>query len=315
MRVTSKMMTNTALNNMNTNLNRLNKLNEQMSSGKNVSRPSDDPIAAARIMSFKTTQRNQEQYDRNMNDAIGWLDTTDGALINANNVIQRVRELDIYGASGALPDRAREAIAMEIDELVEEMAHIGNTSFGGRYIFAGGHTTEPPFKVNKDNDGKVTSVDFIKADFNKDKLDETFKLEYEVEAGVTMNVSVGKSTFHTNEKGEQDLNSIFTEMIKLRENLEAGNTDEISKAVGTFDKLHDNMLSEIASVGAMGRRMESAQARSFNFQLDLKDMMGKIEDVDYAKKSIETKSQQAVYEAALMTTAKAIQPTLLQFLR
>ncbi|SMB82812.1 flagellar hook-associated protein 3 FlgL [Desulfonispora thiosulfatigenes DSM 11270] len=315
MRVTNKIMTNTTLNNINTNLTRLQKLNEQMSSGKNVSRPSDDPIAVARIMSFKTIQSNQEQYDRNMDDAIGWLDTTDGALMNVNKVIQRVRELDIYGANGVIPDESREAIAMEIDKLVEEMAQIGNVSYGGRYIFGGGHTTEAPFKVNKDGNGEVESVDFIKSDFDKNKLNDTYKLEYEVEAGVNMNVSVGKLTFHTGADGKPGLNSIFSEMINLRKNLQAGNGEEITKAVGTFDKLHDNLLSEIASVGAMSKRMESAKERSFNFQLDLKNTLGKIEDVDYAKKSIEFKSQQAIYEAALMTSAKAIQPSLIQFLK
>ncbi|MDK2986224.1 MAG: flagellar hook-associated protein 3 FlgL [Clostridia bacterium] len=327
MRVTNKMLTQTVMSNINTNLSRLDKLQNQLSSGKRVTKPSDDPIAVARIMSFKTVMKSQEQYDKNMQDAMGWLDTSDGALDNANKVLQRVRELAVYGSNDTLPDESRKALAQEVDKLVEEMVQIGNTNYGGRYIFGGGHTTEPPFEVVKGSDGKIESVKFIgyqdfvtpnpPADpgFTEDALKNTYKLEFEVESGVTMNVAAGSMTFHTGINGSYDLNAVFEKMIELRKNLENGDTAEINSRIGDMDKLIDNVLSERAVVGAKSKRMETAQERSFSYQMDLNKLLGRLEDVDFAEATMDFHVQQTVYQAALATGAQIIQPTLIDFLK
>ncbi|MBC7346629.1 MAG: flagellar hook-associated protein FlgL, partial [Clostridia bacterium] len=80
MRVTNRMLATTVLHNLEANLERLMKLQNQMSSGKLVSRPSDNPMVLSRIMSLRTALAEQEQYTRNMEDARGFLDASEGAL-------------------------------------------------------------------------------------------------------------------------------------------------------------------------------------------------------------------------------------------
>lgn len=315
MRVTNRMLTDTVLNNINTNLERLSDLENKTSSGKMINRPSDDPAAVARLLSFKSVKQTQDQYEKNMRDAQGWLDTTDGALQGVNTVLQRARELAVYGSNGTMPDESRKALAEEVDKLVEEMVQVGNTNYGGRYIFAGSHTTEPPFEAVKDADGKISDVKFINGSIDETKLDETYKLEFEVEARVKMNVSAGKLTFHTGINGEGKVNVIFDQLIDLRKNLEKGDTTAISDSIGDYDKLTDNLLSELSIVGAKSKRMETAQARSFTYQLDVEKIVGKLEDVDYSRTMIDYKSQKATYEAALNAGAKIILPSLGDYLK
>lgn len=316
MRITNKMMTNRVLNNINTNLERLEEAQKQLTTGTKISRPSDDPIATARVLSVNSNMKAQEQYQKNMEDAIGWLDTTDGALGRANDVLQRVRELAVYGANGTMSDDSRKALAAEVNTLVEEMVQIGNTNYAGRYIFGGSYTTEPPFTISStDSEGNNTEVQFIDPSFNESQLNDTYNIEFEVEPGVVLNISTGKGTFHTSPDGNQNLNAVFEKMIELRENLEEGDTEEISARISDFDKLIDQILSERAVVGAKSKRMEVAKERSTTYQLDLHKLLGKLEDVDYAEAVMQYKVQQTVYQAALATGAQSLQPTLVEFLR
>ena len=133
------------LNNINVNLQNLSKSQNNLSSGSKINKPSDDPTSIAQLINAKSALKSQGQYQRNMENAIGWFDTADGALESASKVLQRARELAVYGSSGTLPDESMAALAVEVDNLVGEMMQIGNTNYAGRYIFGGGATTQTPF--------------------------------------------------------------------------------------------------------------------------------------------------------------------------
>ncbi|NLO89038.1 MAG: flagellar hook-associated protein FlgL, partial [Clostridia bacterium] len=145
MRVTNNMLNTTVLRNLNRNLKRLNKYMEQLSSGKTVNRPSDNPVYVARIMRLRGMIKNQEKYQQNMEDGQGFVDMSETALGNLSDILNRMRELTIYGASGTLSESDRQAIAAEVNELINEVIEIANSSYEGRYIFAGHKTTEAPF--------------------------------------------------------------------------------------------------------------------------------------------------------------------------
>ena len=117
MRVTNQMLSRTVLQNLQRNLGRMQHYQNQMSSGRRVNRPSDDPLSVVRVMGLKTTLETNEQYKKNIDFSSSWLEITDTALGSANDVLQRARELAIYGASDGLSDDARKAISLEIEQL------------------------------------------------------------------------------------------------------------------------------------------------------------------------------------------------------
>lgn len=298
MRVTNKMLSQTFLNNLTRNLNAMRKTQEQMSSFKKVSRPSDDPIAVTQILGMKTTLAEQAKHMQNMEEGIGWLEATDSALNNAGQVLKRAYELTVQAANGTNPEDSLQAIAKEIEQLSDELMQIANSSYAGRYIFGGTYTGKTPFEL--DVDGNI----IYKGN------DET--LDWEIGAGVTMSINLtGQDVFEADEGTKQS--EIFTVLSDLKNALESGgNVDNLLENIN--EKL-DHILEQRAVVGAKSRRMEMSLDRAEVVNLGLIELTSKLEDIDVAETSMYYAMQRATYEAALMTGAQILQPTLLNFLR
>lgn len=145
MRVTNNMLVNNLVSNVNRNLLNMSKMQDQLATGKKVHTASDDPVAASKIIKFRTDIAEYEQYERNTSDALSWLESTEGMMMNVNTVLQRARELAVRGANGTNANDDVEKIADEFEQLKKQLIMDGNFSFAGRYIFSGHHTEERLF--------------------------------------------------------------------------------------------------------------------------------------------------------------------------
>ncbi|MDD4504105.1 MAG: flagellar hook-associated protein FlgL [Clostridiaceae bacterium] len=152
MRVTNTMITNNLMRNLNRNLSRMEKLQQQMASGKQFTRPSDDPIGVSRSLRLNTEVATMEQYKRNADDTQSWLDTTEMAINNIVTILHRANELTVQAANDTNSTGERNAIAGEIKELRDQLVQIGNTSYAGSYIFSGFKTDKPLFDANGEYD-------------------------------------------------------------------------------------------------------------------------------------------------------------------
>ena len=117
-RITNSMLSSNYLSNMNRNLNNMQTLQTQLSSGKEISRPSDNPYKASRTMRLYSEIDANKQYNENIKDITNWLDTTDTALGQAGNLFSRVRELEVSAGNGAYENDERTAIQDEIKQKV-----------------------------------------------------------------------------------------------------------------------------------------------------------------------------------------------------
>lgn len=307
MRVTNRMLATTVLHNLETNLERLMKLQNQMSSGKLVSRPSDNPMALSRIMSLRTALAEQEQYTRNMEDAMGFLDASEGALAKFTDTLQRVRELTIYGASGTLSAADRKALADEVDQLIDELVQTGNAVYAGQFLFGGQKTTTPPLEPVFDNTGKKVAVKYN---------GNAVPLEWEVTPGVTMEISVaGSEIFRVD---NQNISTLFGTLFKIRDALWSDNAQDLQNLGGQYlgevDGHIDHILQLRAVYGAKSNRLRLAVDRNFESKIKMTELLSRLEDVDLAKMAMEYSIQEYVYQAALATGAKVIQPSLVNFL-
>lgn len=205
MRVTNKMLSNNFLRDMRTNLNNMKTLQEQMASGKEIRKPSDDPFKVARSMQLNTDINTNKQYNENISDTINWLDTTDTALNQAGNVLQRVRELLVSAGNAGYDNSQRGAIKDEINQKIGELSQILNTNFDGKYVFGGSRGTTKPVDVTNPTTctiGDVTSpsgaaTGTITGSYTGTDSAE-FKITTNVDTSVTPNklksVSIQKST-------------------------------------------------------------------------------------------------------------------------
>ena len=150
MRITDGMMVGNMLKNLQNNRSELDKLNQQLSSGKQFSKPSDDPIGVTTSMGFHTKMNNYEQYQKDVNNAKSWLESTENSLSDAGEILQRSSELAIYGANDTLNPDDRENMSEEVKELRNELISIANSKLGQDYLFAGQASGTKPIEVNND---------------------------------------------------------------------------------------------------------------------------------------------------------------------
>ncbi|MBB5320348.1 flagellar hook-associated protein FlgL [Marinobacter oulmenensis] len=128
---------------------------QQISTGKKVNKPSDDPVAAARILKLDQELRRVETYERNANLADNRLKQEESALASSVDIIQRVRELAVQAGSGTLSPNDRESIAAELEERLGQLANIVNTrDASGEYIFSGFQGQTPAFARDGAGDWK-----------------------------------------------------------------------------------------------------------------------------------------------------------------
>lgn len=136
MRITENMMTFNYLNSLNKALERQSTLQEQLSDGKAIHRPSDDPIKTIRSLRFNTNLSMNQQYTQNVKDAQSWMESTDSAMSDVSSVMIRIQELTVK-AGGTNNDISYKALATEIDGIINHLVQVGNTQVGDRYIFSG----------------------------------------------------------------------------------------------------------------------------------------------------------------------------------
>jgi flagellar hook-associated protein 3 FlgL len=117
-----------------------NQLGTEISSGKSLNEPSDDPTQIAQDLTLHTTIATENTTSTNLTSAVDELTSTDSALSNLTNVLQSARELAVQGASEALTASQRQSIAGQVDQLLTQAIGVANTNYAGQYIFAGTST-------------------------------------------------------------------------------------------------------------------------------------------------------------------------------
>ncbi|AKL93771.1 flagellar hook-associated protein 3 FlgL [Clostridium aceticum] len=145
MRTTNNMMIRNMMRNLNQNVTRLDKKQMQMATGKRIHKPSDDPIAISRSLKLRADIKEMQQYKKNTDDAISWLEATEIAAINAGDALQRLRELMVQGSNGVLSTEDTRKIQGEIKEIKQQIISLGNTTYAGKYVFSGKNTNTPLF--------------------------------------------------------------------------------------------------------------------------------------------------------------------------
>lgn len=301
MRITNNTLTGNYLRNLNRNLEQMQKYQNQLSTGKEVSKPSDNPMLVARVMGLDSNIRMNDQYGKNINDSLGWTDTADGALNEVTNTLQRARELVVYGANGTLSDTDRLALKDEVAMLKEQLVQVLNTNYDGRYIFGGQKTTEPPFSITSGN---------MTYNGNNDNIGR------EIAQGVSVNIESDGTKITTasgTSAGNEEIGKLLDNVIGA---LEGGRSDELSdNLLGDMDKHLDNVIRFRSKMGAVYNRLEAAKERNSSENLSMTELLSKSEDIDLAEKMMEFSVMSTVYQASLSAGAKVLQPSLLDYIR
>jgi flagellar hook-associated protein 3 FlgL len=301
-RVTNGMMTSALLSDLNSLTTRIAKTQQSISSGRQITAPSDDPLGTQRALGLRSVIEGAQQQQRNIDEATGWLQTTDDALGDISNIINRTKELTVQGASDSLGPQQREAIALEIDQLIAAAKDSGNATFQGSYVFSGAATTTSPYTA---------------ATGDAYQGDPTGVVARTIGPGVSVPINTRASDVLGSGQGVDTklLATLKNIADHLRSNTPA---DRDTLRNGDLKSLNDNQDSlnaTRATVGAVQARLDSAKSRLADVETTTTSLLSQTEDTDLAKAILELTNQQNTYQAALRSGASIIQPSLLDFLR
>jgi len=305
-RITSSMTTRSVLSDLNRIAAQQDLTRRQMSSGKAITKPSDDPYGAARAMSLRTDLAGVKQHQRNVDEAQSWMSATSTTLSSITDLAQKARELTVQGATDTLSQSGRDAIADQIDQLIAGMKQEGNATYDGRYVLGGSRTNTPPF------DSALTKTDPSVTTNDAYSGDAASQLR-EIGPGVTLAVNVHGDEVLGGASGSSG--NLLGVLRDIATHLRSGDTAALGggdiKAVS--DQI-DNLLAVQARVGAGMNRLDTASSRLAQIEESTTSMLSNTEDADMAEVITNYSTQQAVYQSALNAGARIVQTSLLDFL-
>ena len=299
-RITSGMMSRTVLRDLQANQAQLSKTYEQMTSGRRITRPSDDPYGATRAMGLRSELTQIAQSQRNVTDAQGWQRTTDSALSGIGDAVQRVRVLLVGAGNDAGGQSTRDAAAAEIEQLIKTVKGTANATYAGVPVFAGS-ATGAPYSPDGGDAYAGNTGDVLRT----------------IGAGVDVRINVDLAGRVTGQGGGDGklLDVLRTVVGHLR-----GGTAADAEALRTtdltaMDAQIDALSALRAEVGATGNRLTAASDRLKELEEAATEQHSAVEEADAASTMIAYATQQSSYEAALKAGAGIVQTSLLDFLR
>lgn len=296
------MLSNNMLRNLSSSYNKMGKLQEQITTGKKVNRPSDDPVVVMKSMGYRMQVDKVAQYQRNLGEVNNYLDSSDDAFDTVGSALKRASELVNKGATGSLTDSDREKITSELKQIQEQIQDMANTKVGDKYIFSGTKTSTPLYD-------KATGTFQGGTGFTSD-------VEIEVFDGVSLKVNTNALELFS------DIDTIFKGLVEGTPdpnnpggpNIPATQAD-FNTAMTTIDKQFNEVLTIRADIGARQNRSEMMENRLNSQEGAAKKQMSENEDIEYEKAITDMITEEAVHRAALSVGARIIQPSLVDFLR
>ena len=324
MRITNASMVRSHLYDTQNNLTNMSKINQQISTGKVINTVSDDPHKAIKIMNINNEIKYTEKYNSNIDETVGWMKTTDGALESTGNLLNEIKETILKVGNGTYSQNEMKSLNADINEKIKQLADTLNSTYGGKYLFGGSSVDDAPITVIENPDGTV------KLEFSKDKNGQTIPntddLKADISSGINIdyNISVGEILNIKDGNGNtvnllDEINNLSTLMNDIANGDEqtAAKAKEtlLNDTKGKIDTLFDHVVNERTSLGVRVSTAEKIKELNDEDILNIQDVLSKTQDTDVVEKFIELKSAEMIYQASIQVGAKLIQPTILDYIR
>ncbi len=293
----------------------ISQLREQISSGKRINRPSDDPSSFATAERMKTLGNQLARREESIASARTFVDRTQQELDGLADLFTRAREDGVRAADDTRSADDRAAIANELRSIKDEVVDRMNSTQGGEYIFAGNRTDTQPFGA----DGSANDAAPINGSL--DALDGDRTRPIGKNQDLTINVD-GKALaqYDTTAGGDPEtITGALDNLIKAVDPADnsppSGPPDpDISTALGEVEDALDHVISKGSEAGAIGRRLSTAQEQVEAASLEANERRSDAEDTDLATAISELQQRQTQLQAAFQATSSSQKTSLVNFL-
>lgn len=268
---------------------------EQISSQRKVSNPSDDPSAFGQIVLDKSALSQTTQWIRNIDFGTSRVDAADQALSQTQNLITRVRELTIQASSDTTSAEGRGTIAKEVRQLQRQLVQLGNTEVAGQAVFAGTKTDVSPFVI--------TSGDTVAYLGNS----ETQSIA--VSENQTVQILVPGSSIFTGSSA-----NIFDSLRGLLTALEGNDRNGIQAGLGNLDLATTQISDAQGTIGALGNRLQVTHDALDTATLTISKAISDNQDADLATAITQLRLQEVAVDAASQAFIRIFDTSLLKYL-
>lgn len=274
---------------------RMDRVQQQLATGRRIERASDDPAGAALALEHRADIAFEAQMRRNLENGVAFMDVTEASLASFTDSLQRVRELTVQAANDTLSGTDRQTIAREVNQLIEHLAQVANSEFGGAYIFSGHATQTPAYLVTGNPPTAIT---------------------FQGDTGERVRRISKQDTVAVNVPGSTVFGAIFNDLITLRDNLDLGApAATITASLTDIDAGIDRTLVARAEIGARVNRFGAALRQSEQTDTNLQELRSGIEEIDLSEMVVRLTAEQNALQAAFSAISSASGLSLLDYLR
>jgi len=299
MRVTQNMLDRNLMYSLARNLERLSKLNEQLSTGQRINTVSDDVLAAGQVMRLQRENDRIGAYLSNIDSANTMLAFATSTLQRASEMVIRIKELAIQAATETYTQTERQIMADGVDNLLDTLVGLANAETKGAYVFSGEATDVAPYAVEADVSGEVQAVTYEGAAISTQVI-------VGPRAATEVNL-VGQTVF-------QRAGDLFGTVIALRDAIRAGDRDGINRLIGDLDTSHTDVRQ---SLGRLGERQTQLQVMRTSLEM-LSGLNTQVvtekQGADVTQVAVQYNSMMAMLQMVMKVAAEAVRPSMIDYI-
>lgn len=340
MRITTNMMSNKYIKNLNKSANEMNYLNEKVSTGRKFFKGSEDPVSAIQAYKLRREYRSTEMYDTNIKDVDSFLTSAETNLTEISDNLETVYKSYLKGINGTMGSDDREIIAKELDNLQKSILASLNGKFSDRYVFGGTSKSEIPFTLNDSGELLYKGVN---VNSNDTALEQLSKEVINIDLGLGMtfnggnlnqdtvfNISMSGISFmgygsavdengtpKVDSEGKPVPNNLYTLVGKMKDLLRSDDysLDKISPFIDEFEEQKNQVLVSITDIGSKTNYLDFLKLRNEDNQYNLNEKLVEVEEVDKAEAIVDFSMQEYSYNAALSMGNKILQNSFIDFMK
>jgi flagellar hook-associated protein 3 FlgL len=286
------------LANVNRIQDRIAEASRQVSSGRKIAEPSDAPDQIDGLLQLRADRERNQQIQANLSLELTRVQTADGALSSAIKLMDRARTLAGQGATATATPSGRQAMADEVQSLLDEMIACSRTAVQGRFIFSGDAETTPPYQTNPASPNGVDRL-----------VTEAATRQVQNPAG---------GSFEAGQTAQEIFDcpgaSVFGALNSLRASLLAGDPTAIAQASASVQTASNQLNSSQASYGAMEGRITDAQAFAERYDTQLQTQLSQMQDADVAAAALTLTQSNTQLQAAFQMRAAMPHKSLFDFI-
>lgn len=296
MRVTQKLLFDNFMRDVNKNRGVAGRIQSDLSSGKKVRIPSQEPVSFQRARITEENIRKEQQFQNNIDNGLRQSRLVQDTLDKMIDGLIEIKALSVRGASDSYGEQDRESMADQIEGIKVTLANSLNLSYGDRFLFAGTNSDQQPFEVD-DATGNV--INNSNANGPIIKAGDGVNIEFSVTGTDLANTPAG---------------DIFTVLNDLEQAFRDNDTETINSYLGSVDDVIEHVADRSSKLGNNINRMEYMFEQYESSKITQKADVSKLVDTDYAEAFSEMQRNQVAYESAMAVHTTMFKNTLLNYL-